>query len=173
MKNLKTKLVLLVLLGICFGSFIISFVNANINETKYLNPSPYGWASFGKELNNGDDIVIDIQSDDTINIYIMNEQEYSIWEFAITYSAPIPPQYPDFIMRWVSTTILEYTYKVSEDDIYYVLIYNTDSVHGRIVDVKITYNIKISGYPILLLGLALGIITIPLIFKLRKKTKQY
>ena len=132
-KNMKNKkmvigtiLLLFTINGLCniINVFADSWNDIEISPSSYMYVNPY-------TLEYKDELKLSVSSTGTINIYIMNAEQFStlqnsgglIWEYC---------------MRWKDTTYLTYTFLVQEDGVYYVVLYNKNLLYERIVDMQIT-----------------------------------
>lgn len=129
MKNKKmvigTILLLFTINGLCniINVFADSWNDIEISPSSYMYVNPY-------TLEYKDELKLSVSSSGTINIYIMNAEQFStlqdsgglIWEYC---------------MRWKDTTYLTYTFLIQEDGVYYVVLYNKNLIYERIVDLQI------------------------------------
>ena len=138
MKNKKmvigTILLLFTINGLCniINVFADSWNDIEISPSSYMYVNPY-------TLEYKDELKLSVSSTGTINIYIMNAEQFStlqnsgglVWEYC---------------MRWKDTTYLTYTFLIQEDGVYYVVLYNKNLVYERIVDLQINIDYYYEPY---------------------------
>lgn len=137
MKNNKIIFGIIVLFAIT-GIYSIQNVCADSWNDIEISPSSYMYVN-PYTLEYKDELKLSVSSTGTINIYIMNAEQFStlqdsgglIWEYC---------------MRWKDTTYLTYTFLIQEDGVYYVVLYNKNLVYERIVDLQINIDYYYEPY---------------------------
>lgn len=167
MKNKKmvfgTMLFLLVLIGSC------NVITVSATEEFEMPPSSYYATGF--EVSSKDTLEIYVSSSGVINVYVMDENQYnalkdsdgSIWSYYV---------------KWEYKTLLETTYTIRAEGVYYVVLYNEDILYGRTVNLRITVdhytNIDRNIFFFVVLPIAVIIIIIIgiIIFKLPRRISK-
>lgn len=140
--------------------FMGSFVSAI--ESITIPPSSVSYTL--KNLDEGDVLVISVDSNDTINVYIMDNDQFistqasgfTTWEYKI---------------RWKDITYLDEEFKAITSDSYYVVLYNKGLLNDRYVEYDLTIRkptTTISSYSFVLIAL-ISVVSIGYLIK--KKTK--
>lgn len=138
MKNKKmvigTILLLFVIGGLCnvINVSADSWNDIEISPLSYVYVNPY-------TLEYKDELKLSVSSTGTINVYIMNADQFS----TLLASGGITWEY---CMRWKDITYLEYTFLVQKDDGYYIVLYNKGILNERIVDLQINIDYYYEPY---------------------------
>ena len=134
------------------GSFVSASESITIPPASVFYPHKY--------LYEGDVLTISVDSNDTINVYIMDNDQFistkasgfTTWEYKI---------------RWKDITYLDEEFKAITSDEYYIVLYNKGLLNDRYVEYDLTINPAIPSYsPILIV-----LISVVLIGYLIKKNK--
>ncbi|KKK44083.1 hypothetical protein LCGC14_1261760 [marine sediment metagenome] len=133
MKNKKIVFGIVIFLFAITGIYDVS--NAFVDEFT-LSPVSYGGYSLGN-LDDGDIIKInEVDSSDTINVYIMNDDQYDI----LVNSGGLTWNY---FIRWKDITYLSgLTFDITIDDHYFIIFYNKGLLFSRTVKVDISVEYK-------------------------------
>lgn len=130
MKNKKivigTILLLFAISGIC------NVINVSADSWNDVEIPPLSYLYVNTDtLEFKDELDINVDSSGTINVYIMNANQFSTLQSSggLTW---------EYCMRWKDMTYLEYTFTIPTDGIYYVVLYNKDILFKRTVDFSIT-----------------------------------
>jgi len=126
MKNKKTKLISIVLIGFFCVLIGSPFIKGE-TSTKTLAPNQY-WG-LGTTLQTGDTLNFRIESDSvSINIYIMNQGQIDFYQGNPQDEATF------YIEEWVSYWLLTYSFVAPNDEQYYLLMINpSDSTSTYVV----------------------------------------
>ena len=133
MKNKKIVFGIVILLFVITGIYNISYA---FTDELYLSSSSYGGYNLGY-LSNGDIIKInEIDSSGTINVYIMNDEQYSI----LVSSGGLTWTY---LMRWKDVTYLSgLTFDITTNNDYYIILYNKNVLFSRTIQVDVSIEYK-------------------------------
>jgi len=129
MKNKKTIFGTILLLFAITGICNIPNVSADSWNDVEIHHSSYIYVSYTLEYK--DELNLYVSSSGTINVYIMDANQFStlqnsgglIWEYHV---------------RWKDVTYLDIRFIVQENNVYYVVLYNKNLIFKRTVDFSIT-----------------------------------
>lgn len=150
----RTYVLFISLIAMLFmGSFVSAIESITIppNSVSYIH----------KYLDEGNVLTISVDSNDTINVYIMDNDQFisteasgfTVWEYQI---------------RWKDITYLNEEFKAITSDGYYIVFYNKGLLNDRYVEYDLTINPAIPSYSLVLIAL----ISVMLIgYLIKKKIK--
>ncbi len=147
-KILTTILLLFAISGLC------NIVNVSADT---VNLPPLYYLTRGRELKSQEGLKIFVSSSGAINVYIMDSSQYEHLKAFGGLSWL-------YLKRWKDISHLEYTYTVPYDDVFYVIVYNTNILYGRTVEVNIEvipyFNVGIVGILLFSIGAIMGLVVI-------------